>query len=262
MKNKISSSAWFFLKKILSKLPPKFELTTRVLLKIGYEDEVILLPYLCNKNKISVDVGANMGIHTYYLLKHSKSCIAFEPIPQLAKRLKRTFGKKVIIENVALSNKNGKTTLRLPKINFANATIEEANQLENFDDSNIEKITIPMKRLDDYELDTIGCIVIDVEGHEQAVLEGSKKYLSRDKPALIIEAEERHKPNTISNMKEFLEKLGYKGFFFLDGYLHDLQKFSIETHQKNFKKRDVELYLNNFIFIHKENIQKISKFLK
>ena len=262
MKNKISSSAWSFLKKILSKLPPKFELTTRVLLKIGYEDEVILLPYLCNKNKISVDIGANWGFDTYHLLKYSKSCIAFEPIPQLAKRLKRTFGKKVIIENVALSNKNGKTTLRLPKINFANATIEEANQLENFDDSNIEKITIPMKRLDDYELDTIGCIVIDVEGHEQAVLEGSKKYLSRDKPALIIEAEERHKPNTISNMKGFLEKLGYEGFFFLDGYLHDLQKFSIETHQKNFKKRDVELYLNNFIFIHKENIQKISKLLK
>ena len=262
MKKKLAGKAWNITKKILSKLPPKFELTTRVLLKIGYEDEVALLPYLCNRNKISIDVGANMGIHTYYLQKHSKSCIAFEPIPQLAKRLKRTFEKNVIIENVALSDKNGESTLRLPKQYSGSATIEEANQLENLGDIDIEKIIVPIKKLDDYELDTIGCIVIDVEGHEQAVLEGSKKYLSRDKPNLIIEAVEQHKPHTIANTREFLEKLGYRGFFFLDERLHDIQKFSIESHQKNFKKKDIELYIHNFIFIPEENLQKISKFLE
>ena len=59
MKKKLAGKAWNITKKILSKLPLKFELTTRVLLKIGYEDEVALLPYLCNRNKISVDIGAS-----------------------------------------------------------------------------------------------------------------------------------------------------------------------------------------------------------
>jgi len=99
MKKKLAGKAWNITKKILSKLPLKFELTTRVLLKIGYEDEVALLPYLCNRNKISVDIGANWGLDTYHLLKYSKSCIAFEPIPQLAKalnQLKNINGDKML----------------------------------------------------------------------------------------------------------------------------------------------------------------------
>src|SRR5215471_3121033 len=49
--------------------------------RIGYFDvELRLLPYLCDRNMASIDVGASAGSYTVHLLNHSAKCYAFEPI--------------------------------------------------------------------------------------------------------------------------------------------------------------------------------------
>lgn len=48
--------------------------------QIGYFDlELRLLPYLCDRTKTSIDVGASIGNYTVHLLNHSSRCYALEP---------------------------------------------------------------------------------------------------------------------------------------------------------------------------------------
>ncbi|MGO8126768.1 FkbM family methyltransferase, partial [Rhizobium ruizarguesonis] len=59
---------------------------------------------------------------------------------------------------------------------------------------NVEEISVPTRRLDSYQFGPLGFIKIDVEGHELKVLKGSQAILNRDHPNLLIEAEDRHRP--------------------------------------------------------------------
>ena len=63
---------------------------------------------------------------------------------------------------------------------------------------------MPVKRLDDQHLDNVGLIKIDVEGHELAVLHGAADTLTRNRPAVVVEAEERHHPNAVAEITELL----------------------------------------------------------
>jgi FkbM family methyltransferase len=60
-----------------------------------------------------------------------------------------------------------------------NRFIEKLNSLEDVDDSKVFEIAVPTRRLDDYELDAVGFIKIDVEGHELAVLRGGTETIRR-----------------------------------------------------------------------------------
>jgi hypothetical protein len=50
--------------------------------------------------------------------------------------------------------------------------------------------SIPMRRLDDYRLNDVDFIKVDVEGYERLVLEGARETLVRCKPMVIVEQKE------------------------------------------------------------------------
>jgi hypothetical protein len=54
-----------------------------------FEPEVFLVPLLCNKNQIAIDVGENQGIDTYYMARFTKAVVAFEPNVDLIASLKK-----------------------------------------------------------------------------------------------------------------------------------------------------------------------------
>jgi FkbM family methyltransferase len=68
----------------------------------------------------------------------------------------------VRIEAVALSDVRGEATLRILKEDEWRSTIERDNPLEN---SEPYEMVVLTQRLDDYDLDAVGFIKIDVEGH-------------------------------------------------------------------------------------------------
>jgi FkbM family methyltransferase len=235
----------------------KSVLPARMFLKIltwkrGFpEPELELIKNLCDKNKISIDVGAAEGLYIARMYFNSKKCIAFEPRPDAARDLARlTTGltPPVDIENVALSDFSGETELRVYANEVGRSTIEKSNIVE--DDEVIESITVPVKKLDEYNFEeSVGFIKIDVEGHEGAVLRGAKKLLSKDHPVILIEVEERHKKNSVNDVTLFLERLGYKGFYLKDGLLISIENFDLEVHQNLmhlFRKGE---YINNFIYL-------------
>lgn len=225
--------------------------------RVGYFDpELHLLPLLCDRDKVSIDIGASMGSYTVHLLGHSRRCVVFEPRPEaiayLLQRLAPRPHRRLSVEPVALSDHAGEAQLRVVTEDKGRSTIEPVNTVEGA--TSIECVTVPVRRLDDYaaRLGPVGFIKIDVEGHEEAVLLGATALLERDHPALLIEIEERHKPGAIEAVRRHLGTLGYRGFFYRGGKLHPLETFSIAVHQDVAKMGMLAggepVYVNNFLF--------------
>jgi FkbM family methyltransferase len=233
--------------------------------RIGYFDlELQLLHYLCDRAKVSIDVGASIGSYTVHLLNHSRKCYAFEPRPDsaayLVDRLAARSNPRLRVEAVALSDHSGIAQLRVLLNDLGRSSIEKENPVEQL--GVVEVLKVPMRRLDDYDaIEPVGCIKIDVEGHEDAVLRGAKRLLFRDHPSLLIEIEERHKRHSISTVNAFLRDLGYQGFFFRRNRLNPIESFRAEEHQdisnavSNVNREDK--YVNNFLFFANESLAKV-----
>ncbi len=131
---------------------------------------------------MSVDVGAADGAYLAYLLLYSARVVAFEPRPQAAARLRAHFGATALarLEEVALSDAGGTAEIRIPAQRPMLSTIARCNLLDGASDVGMH--TVRCARLDDYQLEPVGFIKIDVEGHERAVLEGARETFRKYQP--------------------------------------------------------------------------------
>lgn len=231
----------------------------RILQGLGQaRPDVQLVASLCDPNRVSVDIGADVGEFTIGMLVSSRSVIAFEPRPAQAHDLASMFdavGVPVKVESVALSDKPGVTTMRVVKSEPGRSTIDTDNVLSDVSGGAVTSIGVPVKRLDDLHLDDIGLIKIDVEGHELAVLLGATDTLTRNKPVLVVEAEERHHPNAVAEITKLLTGLGYAGYFDLDDTRRPIEEFDPARHQNPANIASDEngwvqhsAYVNNFAF--------------
>ena len=243
---------------ILTVLPSKLFLDIVVYRNGYFEPELELIPLLCDKSFISIDIGADEGLYLAHMYRRSKMCYGFEPRITAVKYLRKLFSgitPIVQIENVALSNKSGTAELRIPKEAQQESTLEINNKIEHLGEIEIENI--PIKKLDDYKIESkVGFIKIDVEGHEEAVLQGAICLLQRDHPSLLIEIEERHQQNSISEITNYLNGLGYQGYFYHDKHLKKIELFDKDLYQ-NYELKD-KIYIYNFIYISEENIHKFN----
>jgi len=213
------------------------------------------LPLLCDPHSAAIDVGAANGVYSTRLLHYSTHCYAFEPVPERAERLANALRGKVTVFQQALSSEKGTAMLTIPVIDdekvFGRATIEPENSMSAINTTSIE---VCVTRLDDIELPRISFIKIDVEGHEIDVLIGGLSLIERDKPSILVEAEERHKSGAISGICRLLESIGYKGFFLMNGKLYSISEFDLSVHQPIGNApapgaKTMGIYINNFIFI-------------
>jgi len=217
------------------------------------------LRLLADPERLGIDVGANYGIYTVVLGKSCKNCIAFEPnrsVAAAAERRARDAGlTNVEVRACALSDRDGEVTFRVPLVDGvesdAFATIEDDNSLSG---RPVHSYTVPCRRMDSFDLDPVGVIKIDAEGHETAILEGARAVFGRDRPAVLIEVEERHKKGSVSFVENFFSDLGYEGFFLMGRHVVPLSQFDLNMHQNtsNMEGPEIRLdavYVNNFIFV-------------
>ncbi len=217
------------------------------------EEELALLPFLVDGRRRSVDVGGHTGVYTQALLEVSAAVTAVEANPELAARLKRLFAGKAEVIWTALSSAEGEAELRRPAITGL-ATIEPGNVLSEGD---IQTFKVPMTTLDALDLSDVGFIKIDVEGHELEVLKGAQALLRRDRPTLLIEAEERHRNNAVRSLREYLGGFGYQGLMLDGGRLVGMDRFDPDKDQ-HAPEAAIHLlntgaysgrYINNFVFL-------------
>jgi FkbM family methyltransferase len=221
------------------------------------EPETVLLPYLAERRRLSIDVGAAAGCYTALLVPLSRRVVAFEPVPQFAAALRTMFAGTLIvrIEQVALSDQSGARSMQVPRDCFWRSTIENNNRLAYSAD--LETIPVTTRSLDDYAFHNVGLIKIDVEGHELAVLHGAADTIHRERPNVLVEVVEQLCSGTLAGTFGFFAAAGYRGYFLFDGKLEPLARFDRAVHQNvsNLDTRGgrTERYVSNFVFVAAEH---------
>ena len=186
-----------------------------------------LFDLLIKPGSIALDVGANVGIHALRLGKlvgQAGKVYAFEPHPFIFKRM---------TENIALNQLTGVIPVQL-----AVSSVSGSCRLQGFDEGDCNQGTsflvtdeqeagmqtfqVAMISLDDWaaeqHLNRVDLIKIDVEGFDIDVLQGAKRLIVANKPAIIFEY---GKPDLdrLRAMRQFLEGEGYALYVIQYGYL-------------------------------------------
>lgn len=232
----------------------------RLLQRLGQSrPDVRLAASLCDPNRVSLDIGADVGEFTIAMLASSRAVIAFEPRAAQARDLATMFaavGAAVRVEAVALSDKPGVTAMRVVESEPGRSTIDTNNVLGDVDGSAVRSIDVPVKRLDDLQFADVGLIKIDVEGHELAVLRGAAETVRRNRPVILVEAEERHRPNAVADITALLTGFGYAGYFELGDARLPVEEFDPTRHQNPANIGGPDdlwavhgVYVNNFVFV-------------
>jgi len=205
-------------------------------------------------------VGSNWGQYAEAMSSVSSGVVAFEPVPQLAEYLRRTAAKGVRVQQVALSNAKDNAEFAVPR-DWGRSSL-----LHDKADSNTKKLPVRLDTLDSIATSPVGFIKVDVEGHEEEVVGGGLKIIGRDHPVLLIEIEERHRPGALPRILACLSEQGYSGFFLHEGSLHSIKTFDQQKHQNTAEIEDDPsgrvtrgCYINNFLFIHKNDLAEKEK---
>lgn len=210
------------------------------------EPELWLVPKLVGRDDVAVDIGANMGVWCLQMERFAGRVHCFEPNPSCIRALERILPRRVSLHRVALSDRCGNARLRFDPGNTGIGTIEGRNTLTgNAGIKRIETLTVTTARLDDFALDHVSLVKIDVEGHEEAVLAGAIETLARSRPAVICEIEERHNPGGLARIREFFADRGYRAGALYNGRLRDLAEIEGEGRIALGDAGGI----NNFIFV-------------
>jgi len=132
---------------------------------------------ICRARRLAVDVGAHVGFWSYYLALAFQSVHAFEPADLLAFCFERNVrAKNVVLHRVALGEEEASVRIETVADNTGATHVVPAAQGG-----------VRMRRLDDYKLENVDLLKVDVEGYERHVLAGARETLGRCKPVVIVE---------------------------------------------------------------------------
>lgn len=186
---------------------------------------------LMDSGEYAIDAGANIGQMTSVMAtkvgKNGK-VFSIEPHPRVYEELLRNVRNwdrnndcaRIYPMNLALSNKIANGTLVEPadhEQNYGEAFItEDKKYVKSVENT----YTIKMTRLDEIirDIDKIGLLKIDVEGHEAKVLKGATESLKKKKfRDIIFEEHGNHSYPTV--ITDYLESYGYTVFYMVKHFL-------------------------------------------
>ncbi len=184
-----------------------------------------------------LDIGANIGLMTYYMAKRFDNVIAFEPMPNNIKIIQRLIQKfkfkNVKLVQCALGNQNTQIQLVLPIVDGVKKqglshVVDE--KMTEFNEGRL--FETECYKLDDVEIiqnKKVDAIKIDVENFEFEVFQGAEQLLLAHKPMIYCEL--WNNKNRIDCF-EFLAGLGYDRYVFngvdlekIEGNPSDIQNF-------------------------------------
>jgi FkbM family methyltransferase len=176
----------------------------------GLEPEFSLLPSIVPRDRIALDIGANMGVYSYALSSLAMHVHAFEPQAaccDVVSSWARRNGRRVTVHNAGVGSEAGELVLHVP-VHNGKPVGTRATFLPSGDPG--EEIRVPVITIDGLGLDRVGFVKIDVEGFEYDVLLGAVHTLRHDHPAMLIELDRnRHERATFERVIVLLSELGY-----------------------------------------------------
>jgi FkbM family methyltransferase len=199
---------------------------------------------------LACDVGANKGSYLYWMARWSGRVVAFEPQPGLAAYLGAIAAglpmRNVVVEQMGVSDHTGELELYVPSANSPEASLVPI--------AGAGTVRVPVVSLDEYfaPSDRLRVLKVDVEGAELDVFKGAERILTRDRPALLFECEQRHlRTGTVFDCFRHLEARGYTGQFIQGRTLKPVSEFDLAVHQSQDGERFWRApdYSNNFLFV-------------
>lgn len=147
-----------------------------------------------------VDAGANVGLWTVPLARHAAAAggavVAFEPLAANVARLRDNvelngLADVVTVHELGLSSRRGRCRLTLREDFAAGATTGNAAiAIDDGQDDGfpVEEVDVaPLDELAPSFPGRVALVKMDVEGHEDRVLEGARRTLRRDRPTIVLE---------------------------------------------------------------------------
>ena len=134
------------------------------------------------RKRVMIDIGANIGIFARPSAERFEHVICFEPVLKNFEVLQKNLENysNVELHNLGLSDKDQTATFELQ-------TLKCGHTKQVVPNPEFEKHTGELTTLDRFNFKSVDWIKIDVEGFENAVLDGSCDTIKRNRPWLLIE---------------------------------------------------------------------------
>jgi FkbM family methyltransferase len=149
---------------------------------------------------LAVDVGAHVGLWSRDLSNYFQSVLAFEPLELHRECLRRNVRPDIVhVVPMALGNQHG-------AVAFDCRPGETAESRIAVDRNG----SVPIGRLDDFEIHSLGYLKVDTGGFELQVLKGAQQTLLKHQPIVVFEQSD-------CGVEFFGETEPYAGVRYLEG---------------------------------------------
>jgi len=167
------------------------------------------------RDKVALDIGANIGNHSIFFAKKFKKVYSFEPNPVTYEVLKINSNyaaeyKNVIPVNFGLSDIEGSLPFCINPSNIGGSSIIDENSPQIKHSTQINVMTLD--EFSELKDASVALIKIDVEGHELRVLNGAKTTILREMPAILFEQGAAEITEGSSSVIRYLDEIGYEFF--------------------------------------------------
>ncbi len=132
--------------------------------------------FYADKTMCAIDVGAHVGLWSYFLARDFKHVYAFEPVQNHIECFEKNLesAQNVTLYKTALGKEHGSVNIDTNPQSSGDAFIRGNG-------------AIPLAPLDSFGLNNIGLIKIDCEGYESNVIAGAVNTIKKNKPVVIVE---------------------------------------------------------------------------
>ena len=134
---------------------------------------------LLKNNRLAIDVGAHIGLWSWFMARDFKDVACFEPVEahrECWHANMKEWNNAEMFET-ALGSKAGKVAMMTDVFSTGNTRVDP--------DATVK--TIDVQTLDHYNFENVDFLKVDCEGYEMEVLRGAKKTLLRCKPVICVE---------------------------------------------------------------------------
>lgn len=185
-------------------------------------NEFVFLDAVLREGATFVDGGANDGMYALFAARRvgaTGAVIAVEPSSREYARLLenvRLNGLPVTAVRVALGREPGEATLSIAETGHEGLnTIGEAVSAPTVQTSGRERVRVVTidELVEEHGLDRVDVIKLDVEGSEVDALLGARATIARDRPLILLEAEDERlasQGRTRDDLRAVVEELGYR----------------------------------------------------
>ena len=203
---------------------------------------------------VAVDIGANRGIFTRYVLKKGYSkCYSVEPIPEPFLDLSRTFEghEEVCLFNGAISDKDGKEIIYTPKdaASVSSMDLKEAmgndgdNLYKSYSELEVEAMSFN-SFVSNNEISHVDLLKIDIEGAEYKVFEAIDDDILSNMVSQII-LEFHFNDGKVQNIIDKMKRCG----------------FTIDAIKKQGSDEDADISMKNGMLFASKSIDRIQKII-